>query len=524
MCRLFLFLLFSFFISFSVVAANSDSSSNNNNAPRTSPDCSPQSVQKASCTSNILDNHCYDEKKTASETDAQLAHQAEYGTETDIQAANEAFKNKHGVLPPTGLRAGDTLYTLSGSSVEAPTGKAVCDSNEATRCCSDPAHCLGGDALSSFQDVNSVVTKAGPGLAMAMQGMGKDMYKLCQAMQGLAGTGASLSMVAKSTCSKAVSSCESACDYDKQQACEKYRTAKTNCSQIPTTQRSGQANTFDTEALAICNKIKQLEATKTTCTTQRAKAKDLGENVGEMANSALSAELCKQQTQIPKKQCLKNGGKWVDMECIMPEEEEEERPETVALRGSDGTPIPQHTGAQMGISSESPSGDSQGKSSSNSDGNPDSGGGGNPGGPKPVSPLGLPGLAADTGLDSDSDSSTGTGPGRSGISGSSGLAGLGGGAGFSPYKRNQNNEEEEDDDDALSMGGGGFAGYGGGGGFGDGNAYASLGLSKKKLDELKKKKGAKRVTASEAKGTHQNIFERISKRFQSLCQSKLDCR
>ena len=75
------------------------------------------------------------------------------------------------------------------------------------------------------------------------------------------------------------------------------------------------------------------------------------------------------------------------------------------------------------------------------------------------------------------------------------------------------------------MGGGGFGGYGGGGGFGDsGKPYASLGLSKKKLDELKKKKGAQRVTASEAKGTHQNIFERISKRFQSLCQSKLDCR
>ena len=77
------------------------------------------------------------------------------------------------------------------------------------------------------------------------------------------------------------------------------------------------------------------------------------------------------------------------------------------------------------------------------------------------------------------------------------------------------------------MGGGGFGGYGGGGGgFGDSpSAQAAFGMNNKKLKELEAKKGAKRATAGEiGGGAHQSIFERVTKRFQILCQNKLDCR
>ena len=499
MYRLFLFFLFSFFISFNAVANNSGNS--NPQRPTTVDDFVATGCQGSPTT----DSRCKVGKKA---------------TEADKQLSKEAFKKTHGFPKPETITVGQSfLIDLPESDPSAAS--IACEADTATRCCSDPSTCLGGEALSSFQDISSIVTNAGPGLAMAMQGMGKDMYKLCQAMQSLAAGGAGLSMAAKGACSRKISSCQSSCNHQIRQQCELYRTAKKQCETKQITDTA-----FAKQGGNPANLINKYEGIKTTCVTQKKKAKDLTDNMGEMVNSALSAELCKQQTKIPKKQCLKNGGKWVDMKCVMPEEEKEERQQTVALRNNNGAHIPQYTGAQAGVISESPSRDSKGEPLSNPDDNPDSGGGGSSdSSQEATSPPGLPGLAAGTELDSDSDDSTGAGQGGKGSgSGLSGLSGLsGGGSGFSPYNRNKNDEDEEEDD-ALSMGGGGFAGYGGGGGGDSGNAYASLGLSKKKMDELKKKKGAKRVTASEAKGTHQNIFERISKRFQSLCQSKLDCR
>ncbi len=502
MSRLFLFFLFSFFISFNIVAKEITVK-----VPSDTEAFNPKGCH-GTTTAN---NQCGKTLKEGEKPPTRVVHPPSGATEPFPTVNKQHFPINQ---PLPSLPEGGPQNCDHGLSGPNRTG--------AEPCCSDPSTCLGGEALSTFNDVNSIVTKAGPGLAMALQGAGKDMYKLCQAMQSLAGGGAGLSMAAKGACSSAISSCNSICDRDIAVRCEAYNQAKNKCLG---SQDSNKETTFQSEAEIPATDIAKFINNKKQCEAQRAKAKDLAENVGEMANSALSAELCKQQTQIPKKQCIKNGGKWVDMECIMPEEEKEEERPTVALRGDDGSVIPQHAGA-VGVGSESPPGSSGGESSG-SGGNPDTGGGGKKAASPIAGPLGLPGLASDTAdLDSDGDGSTGAGKGLvGGGSGLSGLGGLGGGGGFSPYKKGKNNEDDDDDDDGLSMGGGGFAGYGGGGGFGDsGNAYASLGLSKKKLDELKKKKGAQRVTASDAKGTHQNIFERISKRFQSLCQSKLDCR
>ena len=535
MCRLFLIPIFSVFISFNVFAPPEDEA-----------DSKAEAFNPASChgttTANSECGKRVGEKGSPVMTPAQTANsECNPGTQVGTNC-NEALD------PAVNYPTQGDLYFPKGQTSASQTpsstqgGPKGCDEGlngangvGAVSCCSDPTTCLGGEGLSTLDDVNNIVTKVGPGLGMALQGFGKDMYGLCQAMQGLAAGGAALSMAAKTKCSGAISSCVSVCNKDITTKCEPYNTWKNNClansdNNTPNVSdddldKLPSSNPSVSAAGTAAKLIDKYTNNRTLCEAQRANTKDLAENAGEMANSAISAELCKQQAKMANNQaeCKALGGTWENLECKILEPEEE-REEVVSLRGSDGSFIPQQAGSQMGIGSESPSTNSRDEIPDPDDSNTQLGGGGNPdsplGGESPLSPLGV--ASVDT--DSDSDSSTGANLGKKGGS-RSGLAGLGGGGSYNPYKRDKTDAEEEEKDNSLSMGGGGFAGYGGGGGFGDsGNSYAALKLNKKKLDELKKKKGAQRVTASDATGAHQNIFERISKRFQSLCQSKLDCR
>ena len=74
--------------------------------------------------------------------------------------------------------------------------------------------------------MNNIVTQVGPGLATMLQGFGKDMSGMCEAMQGLAGSGASLSLAASVKCKGSISSCNTACDFQIGQQCTQYKVVK----------------------------------------------------------------------------------------------------------------------------------------------------------------------------------------------------------------------------------------------------------------------------------------------------------
>lgn len=467
-------------------------------------------------------------------TDKQITYKFDKNKCQGSEVANSYCSEKK----PENGKALDKPGTASpdGNPSSPKGGPANCEAGlrgpngiGAETCCSDPTTCLGGKELSTFQDVSNIVSKVGPGMAMMLQGFGEDMSGLCKAMQGLAGSGASLSMAAKLKCDGAISSCHSICDRDIKIQCKKYNEAKNEC--LIKQEKNPPPDIYDSfekKAQPAANLIQDYDNTKSHCTAQKVKSKELLDNMGEMANSAISSELCKQQSKIAhnKEKCRAAGGTWTNFECKMPEKEEE-KTETVSLRDGEGS-IPQQPTGYMGINTETPVSTSQDTVPNPDD--PDNtrvGGGGNsnnpPGGEGPTPyPKAATDIDPEVDHKSDSDGTGTTTADQSKSSGTSSLFNSFGESGYnSPYRR-ANNEEGEDNDN-LSMGGGGFKGYGGGGGFGDSDSQASLGLSKKKLEELKKKKGAQRVTASDAKGTHQNIFERITKRFQSLCQSKLDC-
>ena len=443
---------------------------------------------------------------------------------------------------------------LKFSVSEEAENSGSCDSTEANRCCSDPTTCLGGEALSTFQEVNNIATQVGPGLGMMLQGGGKDMSGMCQAMQNLAGAGASLSLAASAKCRSAISSCESNCENTIKKQCHTYVNAKNACkhaidaiadnSPTATTLKEAAEKDFKTVGEPAVQIIKNSKTTQTFCITQRAKSKQLMENMSQMAQAAISSELCKQQARFAKnqKECKAAGGTWKNLECKMPnlakkqcktdggvwKNEECEMPrekEATVNTGNGQTSQLAGLNPLHGSTLGSPPGSDDSEDDDDSESEVGGGGKSTAGGATTSGGLGesisTPGSAS---IDSSDGTSTGSGDNGQLSGRMSAGSSMFGSTPYGGYNA-QNNKRENSDEDGndLSMGGGGFSGYGGGVGGRDSD-YASLGLSKKQLKELKDKQSTKRATASESGGAHQNIFERISKRFQSLCQSKLDCR
>ena len=503
-----LFLIFSFLIGFNALATSESTESSKST---TSID-----FNKSGCAGSLNINNTCKIKKATPE---------------DAKLKSEELNKKYGI-DKAGINAGDSIYPVLDPGA-APEGVS-CEVDRVTTCCSDPSACLGGEALSTFQSVSNVVSKVGPAAAMALQGFGKDMSGMCQAMQGLAGSGASLSLAASVKCKSYISSCHSACDHQIQAIeCTKYSTAKEKCETacLGLTSLHLQSckttadNTFETEGKPPAEKIAQLKKVKVSCTAQNVKSKELLDNMGSMLNSAGSAELCKQQARATKtkEECEASGGKWKNSKCEPPEEKEQEK---VSLQENNDMITQDPNGSISTVAEAPPSSSSEEEGDDNTDGgNNQLGGGGDDTKKTPEGESISTPYAGTSPTDTDSDEDSSTTDSSTGKSSASGR-GLGLGSSYSGYNRGTRDSANSHDEEGgnLSMGGGGFAGYSGGGGsYGGSDSYASLGLSKKKLAELEKKQGAKRKTASETGGAHQNIFERISKRFQSLCQNKLDC-
>ena len=304
------------------------------------------------------------------------------------------------------------------------TSSKICSDREARTCCADPTTCLGGEALSTFNEINNIVTQVGPGLASMLQGFGKDMSRMCETMQGLAASGASVALAASTRCKVSISSCRSNCDYQiKKVECEKYknqantcRTTKAQCSHPMHAQmcKKQEENRFQTEVLPIFKQVQRHEETQLSCLAQKEKAKDISNNIAQMANSAISSELCKQQARHTedKESCeKKEGHKWVDGEC-QPPEEEEKPTDTVAFDTKTGDQIISHSPGSLGT----PTVESPLKATTEEDPNGNGktsggGGGGNiqtAGGDSPFDGIDLPDSSSPFSGDSETESGTTT--------------------------------------------------------------------------------------------------------------------
>ncbi len=432
-----------------------------------------------------------------------------------------------------------------------------CESQKSTAetCCTDPTTCLGGTALSTMQNMNTVISQVGPAFATGAQGFGKDMSGMCETLQMMAGTGAGLSMAASGKCSMAISACKKTCNNKIAERCKAYLEAKNFC--LETAHISSSVIKFKETAETIGSEIKNLKQSINHCTAQKGKSDQMMQNMTSLMTSAINAQMCKWQAKAMRteKECKKDGGHWKNKECIMPEDTCKDKggewnpetkkciPRTIAELNPTPPPTPppinnnQHTQNEPTMTTENAQKEETSNNDDDDDGNDTAKkekekekekevGGGEQEEVSNNSRINMPG-SSDGGTDAVDTSNVNNPSGNKAGSRSSGkkFSNFGRGGFRRGYGRFKRKGRGGGEDSSLSMGGGGFAGYGGRGGSNEsGNGYANLGLSKKKLKELKEKKGVTRVSASEAGGAHQNIFERITKRFQSLCKNKLNCR
>ena len=443
----------------------------------------------------------------------------------------------------------DGNWTRPNNSNIEEDPQANCNSAEARTCCADPTTCLGGSALSTYKEVNNMVTLVGPGLATTAQGFGKDMAGMCEALQYMAAGGASVSLAASQTCSGKISTCTSDCDNKIEFACKKYFDKKTHCQSSchsrPQSNHCVRAkNTFYNKGKQSADNIANWQDTKAECAEQKAKSDTLLNDMSQMANTAINAQMCKLQSRLTSKKenCKSAGGQWKEDGCVYPKEqclsqgkkwkEGKEgkggkcyEPTVAGPNPDDRLPPPQNPPLTTGQEKLDlgDNDDDNSPTTSSSTGENTGGGGTTAGGPSPSIDTAGPNNPADSEEEEDEDSTAGGKMVSSGGGGST--KGL---SGFAPSRkpaRYRKKNNKDDDDKTLSMGGGGFSSYGRGR-KSKSDDYADLRLSKEKLKEMEKKKGPKRATGLDGKigGAHQNIFERISKRFQSLCKNKIDCK
>ena len=431
---------------------------------------------------------------------------------------------------------------------EPPVNRASCykQLGDTKECCADPSTCLGGEALSTFQSLSSVVSMVGPGVATAVQGIsGKDMSGLCKALQGLAGTGGAVTMAAYMKCKSTISSCRNVCEQEKQRKCGLYQSYKTECEAALASIAGGIA-IVPPLALKVESQAQKVVAVfknQKECAAQKAQAKELMNNLAQMTNTMLSAELCKLQARANKKEkeeekkreelarkkeeCAQKGGKWfggLDGECKIIASFNNQLPTNSGLV--------QSPGGLSGLVNEDP-GELEGNSNQGDVSTDTTGGGGE----QNTGILSEDGLGGDIGDLEPSRINDGFlySSGSFGKSSGKKKPSRVGGRGFKTagrrgYAGRKPAEVEKMKPGSFGAGGGGFSGYGGGGGFDDfntggGGNSSSLGLSKAEMEELEEKQGAKMAAPDDGfGGAHEDIFERISKRFQSLCKEKLDCR
>ena len=180
--------------------------------------------------------------------------------------------------------------------------------SNAETCCADPTTCLGGVALSTFQQVNTAVTMMGSGIGSMVTGLGKDMSGMCQTIQQLSAAGAGLSLSASLKCKAKISSCNSACDKEIKTNCQKYKTIKKSCPSTPPNFWLAQP---------IAQEIARLYKNKQKCDLQNAKVADWGDKMGQMLSTVLSAQMCKKQSGLIRDQeeCKAIKGKWINGSC-----------------------------------------------------------------------------------------------------------------------------------------------------------------------------------------------------------------
>ena len=412
-------------------------------------------------------------------------------------------------------------------------------SEQASRCCEDPSTCL-GSFVGTFHTISKTVGIVTAGVGTLASSLGKDIGSTCEFLQDLLLSTATLSVVASVKCKTRINKCNSTCENNIKEACHTFKTLQTKCvtaAALPLGANLAQ-NEFNAEIknLGLERKISNWKERQKNCKDYRAFGEVFATDLAQMLGAAVGAEICKAQSADirDEKECENQKGNWSGGDCILPQDtckerggswnaeeeecdfptsnggQEEEEEDNPGLRGNDTLDInlPAQSSPIVTEAEDIPEDEREDSY------DPDNvGSGGKEEASNPI------GLSQNSNDEEEEDGDTPP-PSLAEAGGSGGGGRFLGRRGSTRYP-NKNYSYDDDDDQSFSGdGGGGFGGYGSGGARNKENSRAR---SKRIAKNKNSKNKPVKMKAAGFTSKHQNIFERVTKRFKKLCKEDIKC-
>lgn len=467
----------------------------------------PNFAVQSDCTQKILEKHCGATKNKTQEEKEEEAQEKEEIEET------KGFWE--GVQNFTMRQMGDPKSCYGGLKL-------------ASHCCHDPSDCISGIDTDTMNIMNIFIGAGSKIAASSLSGKGKDISGLCKGMKQFSKAGEKLAKASYYRCKAQIHICKRACKIEKKQQCKQYHEEVKGCQQrkntLPVCTVSSSAD-CENALKPLKENIKKIAQTvyaieeeqKPACKDLKKQAKEIKNNMKELAKTVKSSDECNKQATAGIEEIVEKINERAASKLRI---EEAENTVTSARQntGGDSSFSQNPTGEPTEFHTENP-GTSVGgggqereisaATSPTNNNNNNSGGAAN-------TLFNKESTDTDSSLkwtrDKNNPTATTTGGGQKSLN-----------YGETSYDNKKPNKIPQNKNikskQKIALAGGEFGAY-------------SSPLNKnnpfiKNYQKQQKEESAfnkKSLSGFRGGGMHENIFERITKRFQSLCQQqKIDC-
>lgn len=474
----------------------------------------PNFAVKEDCTQDILEKHC-----GAAKSKTQKEKEEEAKDKEEIEET-EGFWDS--VQNFTMRQMGDPKSCYEGLK-------------QASHCCHDPSDCISGIDTDTVNIMNIFIGTGSKIAASSLSGKGKDISALCKGMKKFSKAGKNLAKASYYRCKAQIHICKRACKIERKQQCKQYHEEVGSCQQRKNTLPVCSLNPLVSSHIDCKNALKTLKENikkiaqtvyaiekeqKPACKELKQKAKEIKNNMKELAKTVKSSDECNKQATAGIEETLEEINKLTASKLRI-----EEAENTVTSRrqdtGGDTSPFQNPSrGESIELNTENPSTSLGGGGRQERDVSADTSPTNNNNNNSAVTATNNPFYRENTKIDftlkwakgKNNPTTTTTGGGQKSLNLEETSY-----DNENPNKISQNKNIKSKQ--KIALGGGEFGAY-----------ESSLSKNNpfiKNYQKQQKKEAAfnkKNISGFSGGGMHENIFERITKRFQSLChQQKIDC-
>ena len=245
----------------------------------------PSFEVKEDCTQDILEKHCgaTNKNKTKEEKEEEAK---------DKEETEETKGFWDNVQDFTMRQMGDPKSCYGGLKI-------------ASHCCNDPSDCISGIDTDTMNIMNIFIGAGSKIAASSLSGKGKDISGLCKGMKQFSKAGENLAKASYYRCKAQIHICKRACKIEKKQQCKQYHAEVGSCQQkkielVSCGTGSPDATTCENTLKPLKENIKKIAQTvyaieeeqKPACKDLKQKAKEIKNNMKELAKTVKSSDDC----------------------------------------------------------------------------------------------------------------------------------------------------------------------------------------------------------------------------------------